>query len=508
MSGTCRGAPPAARPGTLESMSRLGSYRAKRRFDETPEPSGGVEAAEAAPPAEAEEPRRRFVVQEHHARRLHWDFRLERDGVLVSWALPRGVPEDPKRNNLAVHVEDHPLDYGDFEGEIPRGNYGAGAVSIWDRGTYETHKWRMGPPKAEVMVTLHGERVHGRYVLFQTNDKNWMIHRMDPPEDQGREPMPERAAPMLATGGTSLPTPDSDWAYEFKWDGIRAAVFSDRGAIRVVSPSREDLTRRYPELRGIADALGAHTAVLDGEIVALASDGVPRFEQLQQRIGLTGEADIRRRMKQVPVYFFAFDLLYLDGHRLTDLPYLERRAKLQELRLSGPSWQTPEHRVGDGEAMLQASRAAGIEGIVAKRADSRYEEGRKSAAWIKIENRLTQDVVIGGWTDGAGRLRGQPGALLVGVNDGGRLRYAGRVGTGFTDETLAALGRELAPLARDDSPFEPARLPAGAHFVEPRLVAAIEFDCWTRAGMVRAAVYRGLRDGVDPSTVERDDTTT
>jgi bifunctional non-homologous end joining protein LigD len=215
-------------------MARLGSYRAKRDFVETPEPPGPGDVPEATASATTGGEVLHFVVQEHHARRLHWDLRLERDGVLVSWALPRGVPDDPRRNHLAVHVEDHPLEYGQFEGEIPRGNYGAGQVSIWDRGTYETHKWRMDGPKAEVQVTLHGQRLEGRYVLFQTDERNWMIHRMDPPAD-GREPMPDRLDPMLARPAAGIPDPDHGWAYEFKWDGARAIVFNDRGAVRVVS---------------------------------------------------------------------------------------------------------------------------------------------------------------------------------------------------------------------------------------------------------------------------------
>jgi bifunctional non-homologous end joining protein LigD len=480
-------------------MGSLGRYRAKRDFQATPEPAG-----QPAPVAEPAEPVRRFVVQEHHARRLHWDFRLERDGVLVSWALPRGVPEDPRRNNLAVHVEDHPLDYGQFEGEIPRGNYGAGQVSIWDRGTYETHKWQMTGPKHEVMVTLHGSRVHGRYVLFRTKDESWMIHRMDPPEDPDREAMPAAIVPMLARPVEAVPSPDRGWAYEFKWDGTRAVVFNERGTLRVVSRTQEDLTKRYPELRAMTEALGSHAAVLDGEVVALGEDGVPRFEQLQQRIGLHTDADVRRKLKLVPVYFFAFDLLYLDGRRLTDRPYQERRQRLQELRLAGPSWQTPDHREGDGAAMLEASRASGLEGIVAKRLDSPYEEGRRSTAWLKIKNRLRQELVIGGWMNGEGKREGLPGALLVGYFDGDRLRYAGRVGTGFTDAMLARLERLMEPLAREESPFAGGRTPAGAHFVEPRLVGQFELADWTRAGQVRAGAFKGLREDVDPREVVRE----
>src|SRR4030088_302822 len=204
---------------------KLAEYEAKRDFKKTPEPGAKVPRKEAKAP--------RFVVQEHHARRLHWDFRLERDGVLVSWAVPKGIPEDPHRNNLAVHVEDHPLEYGGFEGEIPRGSYGAGQVKIWDQGTYDTEKWQMDGPKKEVMVTLHGKRLRGRYVLFQTKDENWMIHRMDPPQDPDREPMPERVVPMLARLADSVPKPDDDWAFEFKWDGIRAVAFCEGGSFRL-----------------------------------------------------------------------------------------------------------------------------------------------------------------------------------------------------------------------------------------------------------------------------------
>ena len=480
-------------------VGKLRPYKAKRDFQETPEPAGD----EAAAP---DEQQLRFVVQQHHARRLHWDFRLERDGVLVSWALPRGVPDDPKRNHLAVHVEDHPLEYGDFEGEIPRGNYGAGRVSIWDKGTYETEKWRMEGTKQEVMVTLHGDRLKGgRYVLFQTDGNNWMIHRMSPPENPEREPMPKRVVPMLAKLATSLPDPDRGWAYEFKWDGARAIVFCERGTVRVVSRTQEDITRRYPELRGLAGALGPQEVVLDGEIVALAADKVPRFEQLQQRIGLTAEADIKRKMSEVPVHYFAFDLLFIDGQSLMSLPYLERRQRLQALGLSGPAWQTPQHQVGHGAAMLEASRTAGLEGIVAKRADSPYEESRRSVNWLKIKNRLRQDLVIGGWMEGEGKRKGYPGALLVGYWDGAELRYAGRVGTGFTDAMLARLASQFAPLERPDSPFTTGRTPAGTHFVEPRLVGGFEFAEWTRAGQIRAGAFKGLRKDRDPRTVAREE---
>src|SRR5262249_15643824 len=230
-------------PAARKSKKKLGEYDKKRDFKKTPEPSGDDAAADGHG--------NRFVVQEHHATSLHWDLRLERDGVFVSWAVPKGIPPDPKKNHLAVHVEDHPLDYGDFEGEIPKGNYGAGKVRIWDRGTYETHKFR----KNEVMVTFHGERLEGKYVLFQTTGTNWMMHRMDPPKGGRREPMPETLTPMLAKL-SKLPRSDDGWAYEIKWDGIRALAFIDGGRLRLVNRNGRDATRQYPELRELGKEVG------------------------------------------------------------------------------------------------------------------------------------------------------------------------------------------------------------------------------------------------------------
>ncbi|HWT24003.1 MAG TPA: DNA polymerase ligase N-terminal domain-containing protein, partial [Solirubrobacteraceae bacterium] len=244
---------------------RLRRYREKRDAAATPEPSG--DAAQAAGAG-----RRRFVVQEHHARRLHWDLRLEHDGVLASWAVPRGIPRTPDRNNLAVRTEDHPLEYLEFHGEIPAGQYGAGTMTIWDRGTFDEHKWR----DDEVMVTFHGERVRGRHVLFRTRGDDWMIHRMDPAEDPDREPMPERLEPMLATTGP-LPPDDDRWAYEIKWDGVRAVAFVDAGRLRLQARSGRDVTSRYPELRPLGEALAGREVIVDGEVVAF-EDGRPSFQ--------------------------------------------------------------------------------------------------------------------------------------------------------------------------------------------------------------------------------------
>src|SRR5215207_9407623 len=317
-------AAPLTRRGTFQpgigydsSMAdRLERYRDKRDPGATPEPAGGAPAT----PAKQSEPR--FVVQEHHARRLHWDLRLEHEGTLASWAVPRGIPPGPERNHLAVRTEDHPLEYLDFHGEIPAGQYGAGTMAIWDRGTYEEHKFR----DDEVMITFHGERVRGRYVLFRTKGDDWMIHRMDPPEDPGREPMPDELEPMLARTGP-LPPDDGRWAFEIKWDGVRAMAFD-----------------------------GAR----------------PSFQKLQSRMHLASEHAVRRLAREDPVHYVAFDLLYLDGRSLMGLRYDERRAALAELELGGPTWQAPAHHVGDGAALLEATRAQQLEGVIAKRLDGPY----------------------------------------------------------------------------------------------------------------------------------------
>jgi bifunctional non-homologous end joining protein LigD len=470
----------------------LDSYRRKRDFSATPEPTGAGEGAAERTP--------RFVVQEHHARSLHWDLRLEHEGTLASWAVPKGIPPDPRRNNLAVRTEDHPLEYLDFHGEIPAGEYGAGTMKIWDRGTYELHKWR----EDEVMVTLAGERVRGRYVLFRTDGSNWMIHRMDPPEDPDREPMPEKLEPMLARIGP-LPKDDERWAYEIKWDGVRALAYVDGGRLRLESRNRRDITPRYPELRGLGRALAGHEAILDGEVVAFGPEGRPSFQRLQSRMHLTSEHAVRRLSQSDPVAYLLFDLLWLDGRSLMGLEYLERRERLLELGLQGERWQTPAHHVGDGAAMLEASRAQGLEGIIAKRLDCPYTPGRRSPCWVKVKNVRQTDVVVGGWLPGEGKRGGRLGALVVGYYEDGALKYAGRVGTGFDEAELNRLGGLLASLARPDSPFDGRQPPRETKFVEPQLVAAVDYGEWTQARTLRHPVYKGLRDDIEPEAVGFED---
>jgi bifunctional non-homologous end joining protein LigD len=500
---------------------KLSTYRGMRDPARTPEP---VPPPGPLPRGDDDT----FVVQEHHARQLHWDFRLERNGVLVSWAVPKNLPLDPKRNNLAVHTEDHPLEYASFTGEIPAGEYGGGRVTIWDRGTYELEKWS----DDEVKVVLRGSRVSGRYVLFKTgyggDDRNWMVHRMDPPQDPDWQPLPELVRPMLAVPG-QLPPPAEDerWGYEMKWDGVRAVVYVEGGRVRVLSRNDRDVTGTYPELRALGPALGSRQCVLDGEIVAFDAEGRASFGALQPRMHVTNPNQIRRLTEQVPVVYLIFDVLHLEGRSTLDRPYRERRELLESLELAGPSWQTPPYFPGAGAAALDMSRQARLEGVVAKRLGSRYEPGRRSADWLKVKSFRTQEVVVIGWKPGSGRREGGIGSLLLAANappgggagDGSGpaggaaaggtpgLVYAGKVGTGFTQHMLAEAERRLRPLERATAPAAgvPRDVARDAHWVEPRLVGEVAFAEWTRDGRLRAPSWRGWREDKEPGEVIREE---
>jgi bifunctional non-homologous end joining protein LigD len=464
---------------------QLSEYRRKRDFQATPEPAPGKSAGENRRP--------RFVVQEHSARRLHWDLRLEREGTAPSWAIPNGIPEDPSENRMAVRTEDHPLEYLEFEGEIPPGEYGAGTVRIWDRGTYQVHKWEPG----KVVFSLEGERLSGRYALFRAgkSEKDWMIHRMDPPAEK-RDPFPERVVPMLAKLA-GLPGSEEGWAAEVKWDGVRAIAYCRPGRLELQTRNLRTVTEQYPEVRRLARQIGARDAVLDGELVAFDEEGRPSFERLQQRIHQTSESVVRRRMKSHPVTYVIFDLLYLDGHDLSAEPYTRRRELLEELGLDGPSWQVPAYSVGHAKELLAASAEHGLEGIVLKRLDSRYTPGKRGGSWLKVKTHGRQEFVIGGWQPGEGRRRNRIGSILLGhygEEGSEELRYAGKVGTGFTESDLDELIARLKPLARKTSPFAGRRGPRKANWVEPRLVVEVEFRELTAEGMVRHGSFKGLRD--------------
>jgi bifunctional non-homologous end joining protein LigD len=456
---------------------KLETYRKKRRADATPEPMGGETPAQEGG---------RFVIQEHHATRLHWDLRLERDGVLVSFAIPNALPHSPGENRLAVNTEDHPLEYLDFHGEIPKGEYGGGKMTIWDHGTYECLKW--DPKKIE--VDLHGSEglARGKYALFQTKGRDWMIHRMDPPADPAGEAIPERVQPMLATLAADVPDGDG-WAFEIKWDGVRAIAYSEPGRLRFESRNLRDITAAYPELSKFNRALSHHRAVLDGEIVAFDENGRPSFGRLQHRMHVTSESAAKRLSKSNPVVYVLFDLLWLDGHSLMELPYQERRERLAALELVGPNWQTPEYMPSGGAELLAASAAQGLEGIVAKRLDCPYEPGRRARGWLKIKNKQRDEFTIVGWLPGEGKRKARIGALLVSAEG----RYAGRVGTGFSEAELDRLAKLLAPCERDTPPVSnPSAAPKGAVWVEPHYVADVEFGEWTNDRILRHPAYKGL----------------
>ena len=430
----------AAKKKSAKSGDELSEYERKRDFGSTPEPSPRRRRGKATAP--------RFVVQEHSARRLHWDLRLEHGGVAVSWAIPNGIPDDPEQNRKAVHTEDHPLEYMDFEGEIPAGEYGGGTVKIWDRGTYECHKWE----ERKVVFSFEGERLSGRYALFQAGcEKDWMIHRMDPPSES-RDPFPESLVPMLAKL-SKVPAKDEGWAVEVKLDGVRAIAYCRPGRLELQSRNLRDITAQYPEVRRLSRQLGARDVVLDGELVAFDDEGRPSFERLQQRIHQTAETVVRRRMKSHPVTYVIFDLLYMDGHDLMGEPYRRRRELLEGLELSGASWQTPRHSTGHAKELLEASREHGLEGIVIKRLDSRYSPGKRTGAWLKVKNIGRQEFVIGGWLPGEGRRRNQ-----LGLDPARLLRPRRRWDVPLRGQSRHRLRRERFERAAPASPFAGARI--------------------------------------------------
>ncbi|KDE98988.1 ATP-dependent DNA ligase [Mycolicibacterium aromaticivorans JS19b1 = JCM 16368] len=461
---------------------RLTTYRSMRDATKTPEP------VPKATPAVGQN--NTFVIQEHHARRLHYDFRLEHDGVLVSWAVPKNLPDTPAVNRLAVHTEDHPLEYGTFEGDIPKGEYGGGKVIIWDSGTYDAEKFRdSGAEKGgEVIVDLHGQRISGRYALIQTKGDQWLAHRMK------EQPTPrlQDYSPMLATLGSVEKLTAAEYAFEGKFDGYRLLVEISDGQLRAQSRSGRDLTADYPQLRSLAKDLADHDVILDGEVVALDADGVPNFGEMQNRVRATR------------IEFWAFDILRLDGRSLLKAKYRDRR-KILETFAEGTDLIVPPLLDGDGPEALEFSRSKKWEGVVAKKWDSTYQPGRRSAAWIKDKNWNTQEAVIGGWREGNGGRSSGIGALLLGIPAEGGLRFIGRVGTGFSDKELTRLKKILAPLHTDESPFTAAlsRMDAkGVTYVRPELVGEVRFGEWTSDGRLRHPSWRGLRPDKEPGDVE------
>ena len=489
------GAPPAARsaagPGARQrskdddTIARskdpaLGEYLRKRTFGDagTPEPESGTPTVEG----------NSFVIQWHDATRLHHDFRLERDGVLVSWAVPKGLPWEHGERHLAVQTEDHPMEYGSFAGTIPQGHYGAGEVRIWDAGTYDLLEWT----KDKVSVRLHGRRHTGEYHLIKTKT-DWLVLLAKSSDVVPPEP-PPAMTPMLAEPG-GQPFDRAGWLFEPKLDGIRTLLSFDRQRVRLVSRTGRDQTGSYPDLTNLFRRVVAVNALIDGEIVAGDSEGRPSFERLQQRMNLASPSEIERAAKAIPVELFAFDLLWLDGDDVTGRPLSERRELLSQIAIEGKGLRLVFGVETNGTEFYEGAKRLGLEGVVAKRLSSRYVPGRRTPDWKKIKILNRQDCVVLGWTPGQGGRGASFGALLVGAYVDGDLRWIGQVGTGFTDRMLADMQERLNAIEADAPPIGDPEIAKvrGAHWVRPELVCEVEFLQITSAFKLRAPSFKGLR---------------
>ncbi|MEJ7748562.1 MAG: non-homologous end-joining DNA ligase, partial [Candidatus Limnocylindrales bacterium] len=529
----------------------LEEYRRKRDFAKTPEPAPAPLAGGTG----------RFVVQRHRATRLHYDFRLEIAGVLVSWAVPKGPSLDPAVRRMAVHVEDHPIEYFDFEGVIPARQYGAGDVIVWDWGTWQPEAPTLDPERAvsdgELKFRLDGQKLKGRFTIVRTSRRpgsaprsafeddqgeQWLlIHKRDEdavsgwdPEDHpasvksgrtndevaadrdalwnGQAPavsagidlagavdgsLPDHIDPMLATLA-SKPFSDPDWLFEIKWDGFRVQAVVDHGKVRLWTRNLRDAAAYFPRLLSPPRWIEADEAIVDGEVVAIDDDGRPDFSLLQTRLGDASGTGL---------VYQAFDLLYLDGRSLLGVPLEDRKRLLRSVLRDHPRVRFAGHVEGEGKAFHEAATAQGLEGIIAKLRRSAYEPGRRSTAWLKFKIRPEQELVVGGWTAGKGNAR-DLGALAVGVYENDKLRYAGKVGSGFTARIRADLLARLEPLEQDAPAFDPPPATdqrgrwggdlAGVRWIRPELVIRAELGGWTRDGQVRQTSYKGVEPERDP----------
>jgi bifunctional non-homologous end joining protein LigD len=465
----------------------LGEYLRKRTFG----PEGTTEPAPSGTAGEGNS----FVIHKHRATRLHYDVRLERDGALPSWAVPRGLPTQPGDKRLAVRTEDHPLEYGSFEGSIPEGHYGAGEVRIFDDGWYEPVEWT----DSKVSFRLHGRRYPGLEFHFVKTRTDWLAFLAS----NQQAPLiasPPAFQPMLAEGGWKA-FDDPAWWFEPKFDGIRSMTTMGTDATRLVTRNGRDVSDKYPELRMIHELVDQVNAVLDAEIVAFDEDGKNSFEVLQQRMNLSNEREIKRISSRIPVALVAFDLLWLDGHDLTGLALQQRRELLETIVEQDHRLQVVTHVDGGGTAFAEVAEGLGLEGVVAKRTGSKYQPGRRSPDWRKIKLTNTQDCVILGWTPGQGGRSGTFGALLVGAYDEGKLIWIGQVGTGFTRATLDRVLEALELLKRSTPPIDDPELAKvkGATFVEPTLVCEVEYLEITKSTKkMRAPSFKGLREDKAP----------
>jgi bifunctional non-homologous end joining protein LigD len=554
----------------------LEEYVAKRKFEKTPEPA----------PGKVELGGNYFCVQRHDATRLHYDFRLEIDGVLKSWAVPKGPTLDPGMRHYAAHVEDHPVEYGSFEGNIPAGNYGAGSVMLWDCGTFELLGGVPGEEqmtRGDVKFRLHGEKLKGDFALVHMKGrgkgKDWLIIKkrdefasprwdveahaysvlsgrtqeeiarnlpareskrktagasdrvwessrpakrtakvskaekpapkrkklaIDLSNIKGarRAEMPGAIEPMKASIVDRPPHGD-DWLFEIKWDGVRAIAFVENEEVRLQGRSGLRSERQYPELAVLPHHLGAHQAVLDGEIAVLDSKGVSRFHLIQPRIANSDPNAVAHLVRSTPVVYFVFDLLYLDGYDLCAVPLAKRRELLEQVVEPGAVVRLSTAFPGAGEALLDAARENGLEGIVAKHARSPYET-RRSREWLKIKIVTAQEFVIGGFTEPEGA-RDHLGALVLGIHKDGKLVWVGNVGTGFDHKMLAHMGARLKPLVTSQCPFDERPKPdRGMTWVRPELVCQVKFTNWTQDDRLRAPVFLGLRNDIPAPEVARE----
>jgi bifunctional non-homologous end joining protein LigD len=522
----------------------LKEYAKKRSFDKTPEPKGD----QAAPSS----PGNYFCVQRHDATRLHYDFRLEMDGTLKSWAVPKGPSLEPLSKNLAVHVEDHPVAYGSFEGNIPKGEYGGGSVMLWDRGTFELLGDAPGAAQIErgdLKFRLHGEKLKGEFALIRMRGRGkgneWLIIKKKDTEAKAgwniedfarsvltgrtqqeiaenlaavqqpsttshrslsairgavKAPMPRAISPMLATL-TTKPPAGNEWLYEVKWDGVRAICFVEDNQLRIYSRTQKRCDQQYPELSVLPHFVKASTAILDGEIAVLDDQGRSSFSLIQPRISVADPNSVAHLSRSTPVTLFLFDLLYLDGYDLRGVPLEERKKLLAEIVTPADHIRLSDHFVANGDAMLEAARANGLEGILAKRRTSRYES-RRGQDWFKVKVNWQQEFVIGGFTLGE---RDYFSSLVLGLYSGGKLTHAGQVGTGFNDKSLKYIYSKLEPRITKKNPFVGSvRALRDVIWVKPELVADIKFLEFTPEGLLRAPVFVGLRSDKDPKTCVRE----
>ena len=534
----------------------LDTYNRKRDFGKTPEPAGEI-GPTAAPPEG-----RRYVVQRHRATRLHYDFRLEIDGVLMSWAVPRGPSLNPAERRMAVHVEDHPLSYFDFEGVIPKGEYGGGDVIVWDWGTFEPEETD-DPGKAvrsgELKFRLDGVKLRGRFTLVKTRGYNagqddWLlIHKKDADADpgwnvddhpqsvktgrtndevkQGRDAiwdshapaekanidlsgareatLPDFIEPMKATQADKA-FDDPDWLFEVKLDGYRVEAIVNDGSVRLWTRNKQDAARYFPDLAAAKPTwINAGQAIVDGEVVALDEEGNPAFSLLQDRAGMgrfgpRGAGDEKTDTGYVaPVVYYVFDLIYLDGQLLVDVPLEQRKHLLRTVLRDHPKVRYGTHVESDGKAFYEVMEQRGLEGMIAKLRTSRYEPGRRSKAWLKVKIRREQEVIVVGYEPGKGA-RTDLGSLILAVNEDGQLRYVGEVGSGLDQRTIRQLKGELDAHRLDEPPVvNPPRI-KGSVWSEPRLVVRVEFSEWTADNYLRQAAYKGLEIGKDPRSVVRE----